>query len=289
MKVLLWSILLINSIVTNTFGQNSDDREIKTYKNILFQYIENDNYAYITDREKKYLFDIYQEDGGLMMTKVLVENENILAIVVGTYHNIPSPDIKCEEVSAMWYTINFYKKYHNYMLKLLVKNKFGHDGLVMCENLTYPYKTMASLKKKLESLDITNDLVLISLETFLKPNYPKKYDAKFEFSDCSFTTSTLKAILLDIGLTKKNLTIYNNIAYYLQKAGANEEAIYLLEKIIERFPDRTVAYYNIGDAYWDIGEKQKAIKAYTTYIEQMCNKGLQKKIPEVLMKRIEVK
>ncbi len=90
-------------------------------------------------------------------------------------------------------------------------------------------------------------------------------------------------------LTQKTLTTYNNIAYYLQKAGANKEAAYLLEKIIEKFPDRTVAYYNLGDAYWALGEKQKAIKAYTTYIEQMCHKGLQKKIPKMVLERVSKK
>jgi tetratricopeptide (TPR) repeat protein len=90
-------------------------------------------------------------------------------------------------------------------------------------------------------------------------------------------------------VTTQTLSKYNNIAYYLQKAGANKEAIFLLEKIVKKFPNRTVAYYNLGDAYWELGEKDKAIKAYTTYIEQMCNKGLQKKIPKEVLKRVEVK
>ena len=62
-----------------------------------------------------------------------------------------------------------------------------------------------------------------------------------------------------------------------------------LEKIIKKFPNRTVAYYNLGDAYWALGEKEKAINAYTIYVEQMCHKGLQKKIPKVVLKRIEIK
>ncbi len=90
-------------------------------------------------------------------------------------------------------------------------------------------------------------------------------------------------------LTPKTLTQYNNIAYYLQKAGANEEAVYLLEKIIKKFPKRTVAYINLGDAYRALGEKDKARKAYTTYIEQMCAKGLQKKIPKKVLERVESK
>jgi len=79
----------------------------------------------------------------------------------------------------------------------------------------------------------------------------------------------------------------NDIAYYFQKAGANKEAIYLLEKILEKFPERTVAYYNLGDAYWELGEKKKAIKAYGTYIEQMKAKGKDGKIPKVVLDRVE--
>ena len=104
-----------------------------------------------------------------------------------------------------------------------------------------------------------------------------------------FTLNNIYVFLQNIPLSHKIVTTYNNIAYYLQKAGANKEAAYLLEKIIEKFPDRTVAYYNLGDAYWALGEKQKAIKAYTTYIEQMRHKSLQKKIPKVVLERVSHK
>jgi len=95
----------------------------------------------------------------------------------------------------------------------------------------------------------------------------------------------LKYLCLD----KNNVVFYNDMSYYLQKAGANKEAAYLLEKIIAKFPNRTVAYYNLGDAYWALGEKKKAMKAYTTYIEQMCHKGLQKKIPKAVLERVKDK
>ena len=90
-------------------------------------------------------------------------------------------------------------------------------------------------------------------------------------------------------IEKENLTTYNNIAYYLQKAGANEEAIYLLEKILEKYPNRTVAHYNLADAYWALGEKKKAIASYTTYIEQMKEKGKEKRIPQVVRDRVSSK
>ena len=85
--------------------------------------------------------------------------------------------------------------------------------------------------------------------------------------------------------TDKGTTISNNIAFFLEKTHNYKEAIYLLEKILQKYPNRTVAYYNIGDAYWAIGEKEKAKKAYRTYIEQMKAKGKEEKIPRVVMER----
>jgi len=86
-------------------------------------------------------------------------------------------------------------------------------------------------------------------------------------------------------MSLKNLTTYNNIAYYLKKAGANKESAYLLEKILKKYPNRTVAYYNLGDAYWGLGDKKKAKQAYQTYITQMKAKGKAKKIPKTVFQR----
>jgi tetratricopeptide (TPR) repeat protein len=121
-----------------------------------------------------------------------------------------------------------------------------------------------------------NYLLLINSKfSAIKSNYNLNFQTLLSINSFCFTNQTLVQ--------------YNDMAYYLQKAGANKEAIFLLEKIIKKFPNRTVAYYNLGDAYWALGKKDKAIKAYTTYIEQMCDKGLQKKIPKEVLKRVEVK
>ena len=106
---------------------------------------------------------------------------------------------------------------------------------------------------------------------------------KMQYFDISLIENTIGRI----PLTFKTLTSYNNIAYYLQKAGANNEAVLLLKKIVAKFPNRTVAYYNLGDAYWALEDKEKACKAYIIYIEQMCDKGLQKKIPKKVLERVK--
>ena len=110
-----------------------------------------------------------------------------------------------------------------------------------------------------------------------------KNDAKDKY----LTTQMYKALLNKYPLSKKNLTKYNNIAYYLEKAGAYKESIYLLEKIIEKYSNRTVAYINLGDSYLKDGNKEKAIKNYKIYVEQMKEKNKEKKIPERVLKEID--
>jgi|GEM_PF-3238372 len=84
----------------------------------------------------------------------------------------------------------------------------------------------------------------------------------------------------------KNITKYNDIAYYLEKTNAYKESIYLLEKILEKYPKRIVAYLNIADAYWGDKNKNKAIKNYKLYLSQMKKNGKEKKIPKKVFQRI---
>jgi tetratricopeptide (TPR) repeat protein len=84
----------------------------------------------------------------------------------------------------------------------------------------------------------------------------------------------------------KQVRELNDIAYYLQKAGHKLEAVMLLEVLLKEFPKRTVAYYNLADAYWALGRKNEAMKMYGVYVEQMKVKGRGKRIPKVILKRI---
>ncbi|WP_198306469.1 tetratricopeptide repeat protein [Arcobacter vandammei] len=106
----------------------------------------------------------------------------------------------------------------------------------------------------------------------------------FKIND-DFNLSTIlkliKSVPLQIDdLSTKTLTQYNDIAYYLQQANANDEAIFLLEKIIEKYPNRTVAYLNIADAYLGKNDKEKAKQNYEKYIELMKQDNKEEKIPK---------
>lgn len=88
-------------------------------------------------------------------------------------------------------------------------------------------------------------------------------------------------------ISSTSMIDYNDLAYYLEKTKDYKKAIYLLEKIIKKFPYRMVAYYNIGDAYWNDGNKRKAKEAYNKYIELMMKDGKEKKVPQIVKDRVQ--
>lgn len=160
---------------------------------------------------------------------------------------------------------------------------FKKDGTIDYQNPNneiYPYYNKETIENRLYEVGICQPLKypLAIIESTLKDkNNTQTYNSDY-----------FNGVLNETRINKSSLESYNNIAYYLQQAGANQESAYLLEKIIEKFPDRTVAYFNLGDAYYGLGDKTKAIKAYQTYIDQMKKKGLDKKIPKRVLERVGI-
>lgn len=120
--------------------------------------------------------------------------------------------------------------------------------------------------KPLEEITITSDQLLYAAKNYKLKNI--------------LTKSEIKILFIEQHLTVKNLPIYNDIAYYLQKAGANDEAIYILETILEKYPNRTVAYLNLADAYLERKEPEKAKINYSHYIQLMREDNKENKIPK---------
>ena len=95
-----------------------------------------------------------------------------------------------------------------------------------------------------------------------------------------------KSMLMKFPLTLKNSPEYNDIAYYLEQSKSYNEAIFLLEEILDKFPNRTVAWLNLADSQFGIKDKLNAKKSYEKYIELLKshNKDL-KKIPKRVYNR----
>ena len=110
------------------------------------------------------------------------------------------------------------------------------------ERVVYPYYNKEKILERLYETNVcSRPLVKLSE---IEKNLKERKELK------SYTKDFFQNLLKEKPIEKKTLTTYNNIAYYLQKAGSNQEAIYLLEKILEKYPTLTVAHYNLADAYW---------------------------------------
>lgn len=63
--------------------------------------------------------------------------------------------------------------------------------------------------------------------------------------------------------------IFNDYGFLLQQAGKNDDAIDILKVVINKSPKRVVAYLNIADAYWEVGDNKKSMENYKEYISLM--------------------
>ncbi len=86
-------------------------------------------------------------------------------------------------------------------------------------------------------------------------------------------------------IQKENVAGYNDLGFFLEQGGENQKAIRILKKVIRAFPNRIVAYINLGDAYYNLDKKNEAKKAYLTYIKLMKQKGNSKRIPRRVFSR----
>lgn len=83
----------------------------------------------------------------------------------------------------------------------------------------------------------------------------------------------LENYLACVPITAQTVTEYNDIGYYLEQTHNYERAVFLLEKIIQQFPDRVVAYLNFADALWAQNNFDLAKSNYETYISLMKSQG----------------
>src|SRR5690554_138880 len=100
------------------------------------------------------------------------------------------------------------------------------------------------------------------------------------------TQEYLEGLFILEPVSLSNVVHYNNIGYYLDEAGYHEGAIYVLNEVVAAFPNRTVAYINLGDAYWGLEEHTEARQAYQTYIRLMRENNREQRIPQRVFERI---
>ncbi|WP_072682722.1 M48 family metallopeptidase [Arcobacter sp. LA11] len=256
----------------------------------------SDNKDYTLKKKDFFITSIYYKGNNNLVDvhysnidKIYFNSEKkIHYVITRSLMNLPALDKKCG-VYAEHYKMSIYKTYGNFLLKIYnYEGKYnGYEGDFYCEELHYLYKKYKNMIKLDNSINLSSSVILNSLKEFITSQYAKKHKLLFTFKDSSFNINTIKDILNEIPILHKTLTQYNNIAYYLEQAGAYKESIYLLEKIIEKYPNRTVAYINLGDSYLKSGNKEKAIENYKIYVKQMKEKNKEKKVPKRVLEIID--
>jgi tetratricopeptide (TPR) repeat protein len=87
-------------------------------------------------------------------------------------------------------------------------------------------------------------------------------------------------------LNSTTLSLLNDLAYFLEQTKQYTKAEPILLEITKKFPDRTVAWLNLGDAQLGLGKSDEAKKAYNRYVELMKIAGKEAKIPKRILEGI---
>jgi tetratricopeptide (TPR) repeat protein len=80
----------------------------------------------------------------------------------------------------------------------------------------------------------------------------------------------------------------NDKAFCLEQMQCYKTSAYILEQILNKNPDRVVAWLNLADVYWNQNKKTESKKAYNKYVEIMkIQKKDTAKIPKRVFERIK--
>lgn len=82
--------------------------------------------------------------------------------------------------------------------------------------------------------------------------------------------------------------ILNDYGYFLSLAGRNKEAKPILLNVVKLIPNRTVAYLNLADVEWALGQKSTAKIHYKQYMKLLGSKA-SKTAPKHVQERIKAK
>ncbi|PKQ61187.1 hypothetical protein BZG01_19760 [Labilibaculum manganireducens] len=134
---------------------------------------------------------------------------------------------------------------------------------------------------------LSNQILSRKLVESIKLNELLNYSSNIQEFEYSISVELLEGVINEQPILNSNVVKYNDLAFDLARGKAFEQSSFLLERIIAKFPNRTVAYINLGDAYWGLKEKDNAKQAYQKYIELMKASSKESKIPERVFERVK--
>jgi hypothetical protein len=274
MKFIFFALFLFNSALSQ--------RLEKCFENIKINENENNFNIFVNDRKLK--FDKPSELRNEINKIYLNKTSNCLILSYGYNNGIENIDVynifECEKNNL--FLKNILKRYDSRYKTTYSIAKISNLNIdefkieIDSFNNKYNEKQISYISGYQEGKEVQDiDYYKLIKETFNN----KKYD--------EIKMYTNEFVIQELGIENLNINDFNNIAYYAYKSKAYEESIYILTKIIQKFPRRVVAYLNIADCYWEIKEKEKAIINYKKYIQLMKEQKKDlKKIPKYVYDRI---
>ncbi|MFM0042550.1 tetratricopeptide repeat protein [Paraburkholderia sediminicola] len=142
--------------------------------------------------------------------------------------------------------------------------RIGNDG-------PYRYEEKSALKN-----DISDEIVMF------KNAQRDKATLKQYIANMPFYVPLELADNLDV----VSVQDVNDIAFYLIENGRADDSAPLLQRIVEKYPDRVVAKLNLADAYWQDKMIPQAKEMYQRYAKQMGDQGKSARVPERVLSRI---
>lgn len=289
MKYIFYVIFLVNIVFGNDDlnsylnNKNLEHSIIKDEKNqrVIIDLLDNENRMIVFSKNSngdyKKTFD---EKLYFCKTSNIMWFQNIF--IKNDYYIV---DCFSNYVDRMQRDITFYFDNENFELLKIVREDADQQGVVE-QSYTFTPKSnipnLTNFKKQNFSEEYLskNEKNFIQAKIITPQTLKELLDSVQNPQANTIASTDFNVILKNEPLNTKTLQKYNDIAYYLQQANANDEAIFLLEKIIEKFPNRTVAYLNLADAYVGINETEKAKVNYEKYIDLMKKSGKETKIPK---------
>jgi hypothetical protein len=194
-----------------------------------------------------------------------LKDGNTLQAAKLSYELLNEPLFKYEFKNKSWLSTStftvlpflaFYDKYHQYNVNII-------NPCRSTEDWSNP-KWMDNFKKEGYLLFFSNSIELYNLQGH------------------TFSATAFDFIPNDPEYTLK----LNDLAYFLEQGGYDSLATVILKQIVYHHPNRTVAYLNLGDALFDLGEKSQAKNYYKNYIALCRQKKMEAKIPKRVFSRI---
>jgi hypothetical protein len=179
---------------------------------------------------------------------------------------------------------NFLKKY------LIITNKTDYqkkikaiiellEGFKENENLISVLKQQISSSATFTENDILTDVYNKALTLFKKEDKTGAAAIVINFTNGTAITNTT--------INLESVNKYNDLGFFLEQGKKYREAVELLEKVVNADPNRTVAYINLGDAYFGLKDSAKAKVAYLKYIDLMKKENKESKIPKRVFERVK--